>query len=77
MDYTELLLKPNSGYRAYAKLDMSTEIGKMTPSMQGLSWEITFLTDSQGKITEVNDPFMGDLMRLEEYDFETNSINLI
>jgi hypothetical protein len=56
---------------------MSAEIGRITPSMQGLSWKITFLTDYQGKINEVNNIFIGDIMRFEEYDFEDNSINLI
>lgn len=77
MNYTELILKPNSAYRTNVKLDMSTEIGRMTPSMQGLSWMITFTTNSQGKISEVKDQFMGDLMRLQEYDFEANPIVLI
>jgi hypothetical protein len=77
MNYTELILEPNSNYHSNVKLDMSTEIGIMTPSLKGLSWKIKFSTDSQNKISEVNDPFMGDLMRLEEYDFEADSIKLL
>ena len=77
MNYTELILKPNSDYYSNVKLDMSTEIGMMTPSMEGFSWKVKFSTDSRSKITEVKDPFMGDLMRLEEYDFEADSIKLL
>ena len=79
MNYTELTLEPNSDYSAYVCLDESTEFGKMSKMSGGMkmSWQIIFHTDFQFNVADIEDKAMGDLVRLEEYDFDMNSIALI
>jgi hypothetical protein len=79
MNYTKLNLGPNSKYTASVTVDKSSEVGKMTalPGGAVISWKITFHTDSQCKIIDVKDTFMGDIIHLEEYDFKENSIELL
>lgn len=78
MNYTELNLSPNSAYSARVCLDQTTEIGAIfkNPYNMKISWVITFRTDSESKIINIQDLSFGDNVRLEEYDFDEKSITL-
>ena len=61
-------------------LDTSTEVAQLAGFRPGgivMSWEITFSTNDQARIVEIADPAMGDIVRIEEYDFNKNSIKLL
>jgi hypothetical protein len=80
MNYTELDLKPDSNYSASVTVDKTTEVAQMSGWHRGgivISWNITFSTDGRGKISEIIDPYMGDIIRIEEYDFHKDSIKLL